>query len=322
MPVAILAGIDEAGFGPLLGPLVVSGTAFRVPDRQLGTCLWDTLALTCTKTVRRSSRRLPVADSKRLHKSGSGMDALERTALVMLAAGGFNPRTWRALLNEVTPDACAGLRDYAWYTGDDIELPITAMADQIATRANAVAMDFRRAGIEPLGPFVETLPEGHYNRLVRNTRNKSVVLMGMALRVVDRIMRAAPEERIRLLVDRLGGRKRYREPLTTALPGFDLEILEETESRSAYRLRRSDRMVEIEFRTKGDSRHFPVALASIYSKYVRELHMHAFNRFWCDRQAGLKPTAGYYVDAKRWLADAKPAIASLAVDEALLVRQQ
>lgn len=319
---AILAGIDEAGFGPILGPLVVSGAAFRVPDDRLGSCLWDALALSCTKTPRRGSRRLTVTDSKRLHKPGAGIGALERTALVMLAAGGRLPPTWQTFVDEVTPDGRSLLDDYPWYGGDDFQLPITDDRAQVSTRANAVTADLRRGGIEPLGPFIEVLPEGHYNRLVSNTRNKSVVLLGLALRVVDRIMRAAPGERVRLLVDRLGGRKRYREPLTTALPGFDLQIIEETESRSAYRLRRVDRIVEIEFATKGDSRHFPVALASIYSKYVRELHMHAFNRFWCARQPDLKPTAGYYTDAKRWLDDAEASIAALAVDRALLVRRQ
>ncbi|MCH8916798.1 MAG: hypothetical protein IIC52_01970 [Proteobacteria bacterium] len=40
---AIVAGIDEAGFGPTLGPLVVSGVAFRVPDDQVDRCLYGLL---------------------------------------------------------------------------------------------------------------------------------------------------------------------------------------------------------------------------------------------------------------------------------------
>jgi ribonuclease HII len=41
--VALIVGIDEAGFGPVLGPLVVTGVVVVVPDQQATTCLWDLL---------------------------------------------------------------------------------------------------------------------------------------------------------------------------------------------------------------------------------------------------------------------------------------
>src|SRR5262249_37174349 len=37
---AWLIGIDEAGYGPNLGPLVMSSVAWRVPARLLGANLW------------------------------------------------------------------------------------------------------------------------------------------------------------------------------------------------------------------------------------------------------------------------------------------
>ena len=39
----IIAGIDEAGYGPLLGPMVVTITAFDVPDEKAKCSLWDLL---------------------------------------------------------------------------------------------------------------------------------------------------------------------------------------------------------------------------------------------------------------------------------------
>ena len=64
----------------------------------------------------------------------------------------------------------------------------------------------------------------------------------------------------------------------------------------------------------------PVSLASIYSKYLRETFIKALNEFFTTRQPGLKPTAGYYTDAKRWLADAEEMLARHYVDRTMLIR--
>jgi hypothetical protein len=59
------------------------------------------------------------------------------------------------------------------------------------------------------------------------------------------------------------------------------------------------------FEVEAEARHFPVALASMTAKLVRELAMMRFNRYWSGRMAELKPTAGYRNDAHRWLDDAR-----------------
>ena len=305
---AIVAGIDEAGLGPTLGPLVVSGVAFRVPDELADRCLWDVLAESCTHKVRRGDRRLAIADSKKLYQARKTLDPLERAALVMLTVAGKHPKTWRGLLDVIAPGATEQLQSYPWYTDEDVALPIGKSVGDVGTLANAVRRDGMAHGVALTGIFCEPLPAGHYNRLVTNTRNKAVVLLGLALRVVDRIMRAAPGQNIHLHVDRLGGRTHYREALMTAMAGCELQILEESDTRSAYRLVRGERRCEIDFVTKGESRHFPIALASVYSKYVRELYMHVFNRYWSGRVAGLKSTAGYFTDARRWLRDVGEAV--------------
>ena len=77
-----------------------------------------------------------------------------------------------------------------------------------------------------------------------------------------------------------------------------------------------------EFATDGEDRHFRTAMASIYSKYVRELFMKAFNRYWGAQVATLKPTAGYYTDAKRWLAEVGPVLDELKIDRRKMVRSR
>ena len=64
---AIVAGVDEAGYGPLLGPLVVTGVAFRVPDAVAEASLWDVLRGSVTRRASAKDLRLPILDSKRLY---------------------------------------------------------------------------------------------------------------------------------------------------------------------------------------------------------------------------------------------------------------
>ena len=63
-----------------------------------------------------------------------------------------------------------------------------------------------------------------------------------------------------------------------------------------------------------------VALASIFSKYIRELFMRPFNAFWAERVPGLRPTAGYAADAGRFLRDTAATRHQLAIPDHLLIR--
>lgn len=317
-----LIGIDEAGFGPLLGPLVVSGTVFRVDDSALDQCLWTALRQTCTQNTSRTANKLPIADSKALHRGADDLSPLERTAHVMLAVAGHRPATWRELLTLASPDSIDGLLEYPWYSSADAPLPVSQGVGDIGTRANAVRKNCAEAGVTFAGVCSEVLWEGQYNKLVRSTRNKSTVLVGRMLRVLRRALRLSAERRLRVFVDRLGGRSHYREVLAVEFTGFDLQILEESDTRSAYRLTDARHEIDIEFLVEGEKQHMPIALASVYSKYLRELSMHTFNRYWSAIASDLRPTAGYYSDAMRWLNDAAPLIERMSIKREMLVRER
>lgn len=319
---ALLAGIDEAGLGPLLGPLVVTGVAFEVPDAQLDRCLWDALRASCTDRPQTGRNRLAIADSKKLYSQRRNLAALERPALVMLAAAGHRLRSWRSLLDQIAPGAVSQLDEYPWYAGADPSLPTSEDVGDVGTQSNALRRDCAGGGVALQGVYGEPVTAGRFNQLIEKTQNKSVVSLGLTLRVVARILDSSPAATVRIHIDRLGGRTHYRDPLMTAFPAYRLQILEESPHRSGYRLRSERRTCDIEFITKGEDRHFVVALASIYSKYVRELYMRAFNTYWCNCVEGLRPTAGYYSDAKRWLRESASEIKRRSIDRALLVRQR
>ena len=64
----------------------------------------------------------------------------------------------------------------------------------------------------------------------------------------------------------------------------------------------------------------PAALASMASKYLRELAMRAVNHFWCGRLVGLRPTAGYPEDARRFKSEIAAIQAELGIDDRILWR--
>lgn len=317
---AILVGIDEAGFGPLLGPLVVSATVFRVADAESPQDLWSRLCGSVARGADRGDRRLMIADSKKLFAGRKSLAPLERGVLVMLAAQGLRPATWLELLDCVSPGCAVQLRSYPWYDGTNFPLPLDAQTGDIGTRSNPVRRDAHAQGVEFVEASCEILLEGAYNRLVEATRNKSRVLLDGVLRLIDRALRAANDPRVSITVDRLGGREHYRQPLMTAFPDYAMQVLEETPERSAYRLTGRGRLVSIEFATGGEDRFLPTALASMFSKYLRELFMHAFNAYWRTHAPQLTPTAGYYTDGQRFLRDIAPVLSRLNIDPRRLVR--
>jgi len=73
--------------------------------------------------------------------------------------------------------------------------------------------------------------------------------------------------------------------------------------------------VSVVFRPRADGDSVAVALASMLCKYLREVCMIQFNRFWARHVPGLAPTAGYPNDAKRFYAEIRPAMAKLGLSE-------
>ncbi len=98
--------------------------------------------------------------------------------------------------------------------------------------------------------------------------------------------------------------------------------LQEGMSASVYRVLGMGREMRLTFQPRADTAHFCTALASMVSKYVRERLMEEFNHFWRERTPGLKPTAGYPGDAKRFYDAIRPTAERLGIAEAALWRRK
>jgi ribonuclease HII len=259
----ISVGIDEVGYGPSLGPLVVTAVAADAPLR-------------CPHVI---------ADSKEVFTQARGLECLEPAVLGLLPASSFRELLYR--LGTTCPAA-------PWYKGD-VDLP---------------AHPFH-PGLR--GAWAAVVDPREFNRGTTR-RNKSDYLFELAAGLINRVRAELPSP-LRFVVGKQGGRHFYREALRRRV-SRELRVRAETRTRSAYEIPGA----WIDFLQDAESRHELVALASMIGKYVRERAMGLFNAWWAERVEGLKPTAGYGADGRRFWKDIRKAADRLGVAAEAVVR--
>ncbi len=317
----IVAGIDEAGFGPVLGPLVVSAAAFSVPDDRAGESMWRMLSGAVTQRASKRPTRIAIADSKKLYgglRGAAGLENLERGVLAMLGTRGLLPQSLAGLLEIVCPPAVIEAQRRRWYEGVNISLPRNLSVLEATLAANALDVAMRQADVKLLTIRSEVVFEPEFNRLTQ-AANKSVVLFDVTCRLLMRLWQTGKKDML-IHVDRHGGRIHYLEPLARAFEGCAFKVIEESADHSAYQMAAGGRTAEIHFHVESERLHMPVALASMTSKYLRELFMRVYNSFWAQQVPGLSPTAGYYADGKRFYQQILPTAETMGIDRQTLYR--
>lgn len=314
----LLIGADEAGYGPNLGPLLISTTTWRVPDDDTAVDLYDRLSHMIRASAS-SDSHIPIADSKKLYKPGGGLLNLERGLFAGLSACEANLQRWRDAWHVLAPVDAEQWRSVPWYCDYDSPLPIDLdqerrSADRRLWAEGLQVADVSLAGIRSTALFPE-----RFNALVERYDSKGAVLSLATLELVRETLDQHDEPHVLVQCDKHGGRNRYLAVLQTVFPDERIRIILESRGASVYRWSTPSRQIEIRFVAKGES-FLPAGLASMTSKYLRELAMRAFNAFWRQHLPDLKPTAGYPVDAKRFRADIASVQRSLGIADDLLWR--
>ncbi len=298
------AGIDEAGYGPMLGPLCVARSTFvldpwtptgKAPD------LWSILHHAISRTKRDAKAKIPVADSKQLKLANSVVTShplvhLERAVLAFLGArDGSFPTTDAQLFESLG----VRLDDQPWYAGEPIELPLGRAHDLLAIDASHLRTVMHKAGVELLDLHVRVVDVTEFNEIYHHRRSKAAATERGLLHHLSVLKDQHHDGRsTRIVCDRQGGRMQYHSMLSQVFAHLETQ----EESPRASRYTQGDALGVL-LTPKADDAYFPVALASMAAKLVRELAMMRFNRYWSARNPELKPTAGYVQDARRWLGE-------------------
>lgn len=315
----IFIGTDEAGYGPNLGPLVITATAWQVPGDPREFDFFAALAEIVSQRAEKSSSRIHVADSKDVYSPARGLDSLETSVLTLLRLLDWKPGSFRLLcrnLSQFLPDPDSH-GNAPWNSGNDLPIPQQASLDAVEQRAQLLLTACESAGIRLLAVRSEIVSPDRFNSLCETHGNKATALSRTTLSLIRSLWDPDSDAPTLIVGDKHGGRNRYDDLIDDQLDGQMIFRLSEGKERSTYRVGST----ELRFQMRAES-HFPVAVSSMVCKYVRELAMELFNRFWQEHLPDLKPTKGYPVDAKRFREEIAETQRRLGISDNVLWRNR
>ena len=172
----LIIGVDEAGYGPNLGPLAVCATAWRIPSELNSDNLTEVIPRITAD--RPGKDEIQIADSKVMYKPGSGIETLENTVQVMSRVTGFHLELvsdWHSWISRFDPQWTNQTVDVPWFHGDR-QLPVAADTDVINDLSDSITASLAQCGIELIDVEMNLIPAKRFNELLKVNKGKGELL--------------------------------------------------------------------------------------------------------------------------------------------------
>ena len=212
-----LLGVDEAGYGPNLGPLLISASLWEVSEETRGDELYRLLQSVirplAAGAAKAADRRVVIADSKAIYQSGKGWNLLERG--LWAAWGLIQERpancgeVWKLLTGRD-----AGPRREALCDGcDSLPVPRDLDFEDIDRLRPRLCEALAEAGVRLAALSSVAVFPREFNDAVDRGESKGTALSRWTLQLVARMIEPLAHGPISVLCDKHGAAR----PLSSAL---------------------------------------------------------------------------------------------------------
>ena len=238
----IVTGIDENGYGPLIGPLIITGVQLTTEFDSLYSLKREILEF--DKVIK---------DSKKIFKRNlQTYRKGEQIALHLLRSAGKLKNDFFSLVKNISNYEASYLTNF--------NIPV--WEDSIPAAENFLG------SIKVNDLYVEIIDTPRFNALVTRFNNKAFIdFLGF-----KRVREQLPSDVY--LMGKIGGMKYYRNFFMVA--GENATAILEEHHISFYRVQHK----ELYFILNGDEEYLPITLAGILGKYIRELFMKSISELF------------------------------------------
>lgn len=292
----LVVGIDENGFGPRLGPLVV--TASLVVVKDVGHLLQSSFK-----------------ESKKICSSGR-MEECERIALSFhRLIYGSTPSSASKYLSDIVYSQEGDCSSPLPHCLPDFPLPCwTSESDLTEDRAQTFLKEIY---VDLLEIRSIVICPGRFNEKLGTFSSKHHLEYALFEELIMYFTKQYQKEKVLFLCGRIGSTKDYspffnRFPLILGSP--------QREGETWYLLPDDS---EVRFITDGDEKYFPIALSSVVGKYIRELFIEQMNRYFRSYLPYLPYCSGYINPVtKRFIEETKNFREEMGIPDRCFIRER
>ncbi len=249
-------GIDENGYGPVMGPLIVTGI--------------------CANRDIKKNWAEGIKDSKKIFsRNSAGYKKIEEISLAQFfLVFGYLPKNPREFIEKLSFLQCTNKSknicienippDFSWAVKSDVDKRIDCFYEFF--KKNSLKINDMKSSI--LCPF-------EFNNLCNKRIKKDHINFLQFEKIIKHFL--GKYKKISISAGKIGGRNKYLEFTSSTFPFWLSKITKENTDISSYVFENEDRKIHISFIKNIEEKSFIACLSGIIGKYIREIMITGIN---------------------------------------------